>query len=192
MARNDRASFGRAARVFRDRMAEPLRERTFREVMISPPAARPVVLAVLDDSERSALLKMSLEGRGWTVVRAHSCEQARTRALEQPIDALLTDLVLTDGSAFGLLRSLPVAPRVSIVLTWGNQHGIRDRIAAAGFDAHLVRPITAEEIDHVLRAKLADKRERELAGPRGTLTHGKKPHEVEHLSPERRSRTVQS
>jgi DNA-binding response OmpR family regulator len=118
------------------------------------PEIRPVVLAVLDDSERSALLKLSLAARGWDVVRAHSCEQARTRALEQPFDALLTDLVLPDGSAFGLLRSMPVKPRVAVVLTWGNQRGIRDRIGVAGFDLHLVRPISAEDIDRELRAKL--------------------------------------
>src|SRR6185503_16747365 len=105
-------------------------------------AARPVVLAVLDDSERSALLKLSLTSRGWDVVRAHTCEQARTRALEQPLDALLTDLVLPDGSAFGLLRSMPSRPSVAVVLTWGNQLGIRERIASAGFDMMLVRPVS--------------------------------------------------
>lgn len=119
-----------------------------------PPERRPVVLAVLDDSERSALLKLSLVARGWEVVRAHSCEQARTRALEQPIDALLTDLVLGDGSAFGLIRSMPVRPRVTAVLTWGNQLGIKDRIVNAGFDVHLVRPISAEDIDVAMREKL--------------------------------------
>ena len=112
---------------------------------------------MLDDSERSALLKLSLASRGWTVVRAHSCEQARVRAGEQPIDALLTDLVLGDGSAFGLLRSLPMRPVVAAVLTWGNQHGIRERIVTAGFDLQLVRPINAEEIDRAMRARLAEK-----------------------------------
>ena len=114
----------------------------------------PVVLAVLEDSERSALLKLSLAGRGWEVVRAHTCEQARARAEEKPVDVLLVDLVLPDGSAFGLLRSLEHKPLVTAVLTWGNQHGIRDRIFAAGFDLQLVRPATAEEIDVALRGKL--------------------------------------
>lgn len=114
----------------------------------------PVVLAVLEDSERSALLKLSLAGRGWEVVRAHTCEQARARMSEQPVDVLLVDLVLPDGSAFGLLRAMPEKPLVAAVLTWGNQHGIRDRIFAAGFDLQLVRPATAEEIDLALRDKL--------------------------------------
>jgi CheY-like chemotaxis protein len=130
-----------------------------RVAMIGPymdlSARRPVVLAVLDDSERSALLKLSLVGRGWDVVRAHSCEQARTRVREQPIDVLLTDLVLADGSAFGVLRAMPSLPRVTVVLTWGNQRGIRERIASSGFDLHLVRPISAEEIDCAMREKLA-------------------------------------
>ncbi len=73
---------------------------------------------------------------------------------EQPVDVLLVDLVLPDGSAFGLLRSMAKKPLVAAVLTWGNQHGIRDRIFAAGFDLQLVRPATAEEIDHALRDKL--------------------------------------
>jgi DNA-binding response OmpR family regulator len=115
---------------------------------------RPVLLAVLDDSERSALLKLSLAARGWDVVRAHSCEEARSRMNERHMDALLTDLVLPDGSAFGLIRSLPSRPRVAVVLTWGNQHGIRERIAASGFDLHLVRPINAEEIDRAMRERL--------------------------------------
>jgi DNA-binding response OmpR family regulator len=121
-----------------------------------PPARRLVVLAVLDDGERSALLKLSLASRGWDVVRAHSCEQARLRAGDQHIDALVTDLVLVDGSAFGLLRSIPARPRVSLVLTWGNQLGIRERILASGFDLHLSRPVTAEAIDLALRERLAD------------------------------------
>jgi DNA-binding response OmpR family regulator len=119
-----------------------------------PKERSPVVLAALDDGERSALLKLSLESRGWTVVRAHTCEQARQRAREEHIDVLLTDLVLVDGSAFGLLRSLLQRPRVAVVLTWGKQWGIRERIFAAGFDLHLTRPITAEEIDRAMRDKL--------------------------------------
>jgi DNA-binding response OmpR family regulator len=119
-------------------------------------ARRLVVLAVLDDGERSALLKLSLANRGWDVVRAHSCEQARLRARDQHLDALLTDLVLADGSAFGLLRSMPERPRVSLVLTWGNQRGIRERIFASGFDLHLARPVTAEGIDRALRERLPD------------------------------------
>lgn len=119
-----------------------------------PNERRPVVLAVLDDGERSALLKLSLASRGWDVVRAHSCEQARDLARALHIDALLTDLVLGDGSAFGLLKSLADRPRVAVVLTWGNQHGIRERILASGFDLHLARPITAEEIDRALRDRL--------------------------------------
>jgi len=118
---------------------------------------KPVVLAVFDDSERSALLKLSLSARGWEVVRAHTCEQARLRAHEQHVDALLTDLILPDGSAFGLLRSLEARPLVAIVLTWGNQHGIRDRIISSGFDVHIVRPTTAEEIDRDMREMLARK-----------------------------------
>lgn len=117
---------------------------------------QPVLLAVLDDSERSALLKLSLIARGWDVVRAHSCEEARSRANERHVDALLTDLVLPDGSAFGLLRSMPSRPFVAVVLTWGNQHGIRDRIMASGFDMHLVRPINAEEIDEAIRRRLPE------------------------------------
>ena len=121
-----------------------------------PGKRAPVLLAVLDDGERSALLKLSLAARGWDVLRAHSCEQARSIASGLHLDALLTDLVLGDGSAFGLLRSMHERPRVSVVLTWGNQHGIRERILASGFDLHLARPITAEEIDRALREKLGD------------------------------------
>jgi DNA-binding response OmpR family regulator len=117
------------------------------------------MLAVLDDGERSALLKLSLSDRGWEVLRAHSCEQARSVAHSLRLDALLTDLVLGDGSAFGLLRSMPDCARIAVVLTWGNQHGIRERILASGFDLHLVRPITAEEIDAALREKLGVPRE---------------------------------
>ncbi len=121
---------------------------------MTAPERRPLVLAVLDDGERSALLKLTLASRGWDVLRAHSCEQARTLAQTHHLDALLTDLVLGDGSAFGLLKSIVERPRVCVVLTWGNQHGIRERILASGFDLHLSRPITAEEIDRALRDKL--------------------------------------
>ncbi len=127
---------------------------------------KPVMLAVLDDRERSHSLRASLSS-GWIVVRAHSCAEARARALEQPIDALVTDLVLVDGSAFGLLRSLAMAPPLSLVLTSGNQHGIRERIIASGFDLHLPRSVSAEEIHTALRKKLAEK-QREQGRPRGS------------------------
>jgi DNA-binding response OmpR family regulator len=120
----------------------------------SPSRPRPVLLIVLDDPERAALLKMTLGGRGWDVVCALTCEEARAHALHVHVDALLTDLVLADGSAFGLLRSMRQRPGVSVVLTWGNQHGIRERILVSGFDLHLARPITADEIDRVLRNHL--------------------------------------
>jgi DNA-binding response OmpR family regulator len=120
--------------------------------------ARPVMLVALDDSERSALLQLSLAARGWSVVRAHSCEQARVRAVEQPVDALLTDLVLADGSAFGLLRSLLTRPTVTAVLTWGRSpRSIEERIDASVFDLHLVRPINAEGIDRAMRGKLVER-----------------------------------
>ncbi len=119
-----------------------------------PKERRPLVLTVLDDGERSALLKLSLVSRGWDVVRAHTCEQGRQRAADHHVDVLLTDLVLADGSAFGLLRAMPRRPGVSVVLTWGNQHGIRERIIASGFDMQLARPISAEEIDRALRSRL--------------------------------------
>jgi DNA-binding response OmpR family regulator len=118
---------------------------------------RPVVMIVLDDSERSALLKLSLVSRGWDVVRAHSCEQARVRMREQPVDAVLTDLALSDGSAFGLLRSLTPRPAVAAVLTWSKRHGFADRIVTAGFDLQLERPIDATRVDQAMRDCLATK-----------------------------------
>ena len=117
-------------------------------------AQRPVMLAVLDDGDRSAILKLSLTDRGWDVLRAHSCEQARSVARGLRLEALLTDLLLGDGSAFGLLKSMPARPHVAVVLTWGHQHGIRERILASGFDLHLVRPITAEQIDLAIHDRL--------------------------------------
>jgi DNA-binding response OmpR family regulator len=141
---------------------------------------KPSLLAVLDDSERSALLKLSLVARGWDVVRAHSCEQARARFGEQHVDALLMDLVLPDGSAFGLLRSLTSRPLVAAVLTWGNQRGIRDRIVSSGFDLHIVRPTTAEDIDRELRRAMSSK----LPLSSGPCARGRgqaKPSETHHL-----------
>lgn len=119
---------------------------------------------VLDDDEDSAaLLGYALESRGFDVAVARSCEEARALLDVASVDALVTDLSLGDGDAFELMAALGARrPRVTVLVTGYGSREDRARSRAAGFDAHLVKPIAVDEVEQALRLAL-DREEPHLA-----------------------------
>ncbi|MBX3190658.1 MAG: response regulator [Labilithrix sp.] len=91
------------------------------------------------------MLEVVLAASGYAVIAAHSCAEAKARLAEKPVDVLVSDLTLGDGTAIDLMRSLGgTRPRVAIVLSGFDGADDVESTRSAGFDAHLVKPTPLE------------------------------------------------
>nr|HET7859051.1 PAS domain S-box protein [Caldimonas sp.] len=119
---------------------------------VAPPVrAEPANVLVVDDNRDVAeSLVELLEANGCEVHVAFSGREAIDVAASTPLTAVLLDVGLPDMSGYDVarrLRSLPSMQGVRIIATTG--YGLkrdRDASAAAGIDAHLVKPIDHEEV----------------------------------------------
>lgn len=109
------------------------------------------VLVVDDDVDHCLMLEVALESLGYEVTVAHSCRNAVALLRDADLDALVCDLTLGDGTALDILRAAgPRRPRVSVVLSGFDSEEDRERSIAAGFDAHLVKPSSIDDIARIL------------------------------------------
>jgi DNA-binding response OmpR family regulator len=123
--------------------------------MTMQPAEIAKVLVVDDDVDHCLMLEMALQHLGYEVALAHSYAEAVALLQKSDVDALVCDLTLGDGTALDVLGSLGARrPRVSVVLSGFDAEDDRERTLAAGFDAHLVKPTSIDELGRVLRLGL--------------------------------------
>jgi DNA-binding response OmpR family regulator len=119
----------------------------------------PTVLVVDDDEDHVVMLEVVLEASGYEVITAHSCEEAKARLAERPVDALVTDLTLGDGTAIDLMRSLGERrPRLAIVLSGFDSVEDLESTRTAGFDAHLVKPTPLDQLTELIAEGLRRRR----------------------------------
>ncbi|MCL2776929.1 MAG: response regulator [Polyangiaceae bacterium] len=117
---------------------------------------KPSVVVLDDDEDNLVILEDALAARGFEVRGTHSCAEARAQLARREADALVTDLRLGDGTAFELVSALgPKRPRVVVLVTGFGGEDDREASAAAGFSAHLVKPITFDQLERALRTALA-------------------------------------
>ena len=117
-------------------------------------AATPLrVLVVDDDPDSTELLSLGLERKGYQVHIAGSCEEARDIMATQPLDILIADLSLPDGSGHDLARygSQGGNPPARIALSGFGRDTDIERSLAAGFHEHLTKPISIGELIAVLQ-----------------------------------------
>jgi CheY-like chemotaxis protein len=103
------------------------------------------ILVVDDDPAILEMLVELLLDEGFTVYSAANGQQALARALEVPLDLILTDLMmpLVDGHA--LLRSLrehPQTARVPVLLMSAAGHARPDD----PFDAFIAKPFSIDDL----------------------------------------------
>jgi CheY-like chemotaxis protein len=136
------------------------------ELPASAPAEPAVALAkritvlVVDDNEDAAMLMAdSLERAGYVTKVAHDAREAIDIAREiQPAAAILDiGLPVIDGFELAkMLRQEPGLERMCLIaLTGYGQAADRERALAAGFDRHLVKPVTVSAIRAVLDAAVS-------------------------------------
>jgi CheY-like chemotaxis protein len=126
-----------------------------------PRASRPAhgalrVLVVDDNRDSADSLALLLRLRGHEPHACYDGASALEAAREQRPHAVLLDLSMPDIDGFEVCRRLReegLASALIVALTGYGQEADRNRSLAAGFDAHLVKPVDPE-----LVAKLLDER----------------------------------
>lgn len=114
------------------------------------------VLVLEDDEDNLLVLEAALEMQGFAVRCARSCAEAEAALGEGGVDALVSDYSLTDCNAVDWLRALgDRRPRVALLVTGHSEPEAREASRAAGFVAHLVKPITPADLERQLRTALA-------------------------------------
>jgi signal transduction histidine kinase len=112
------------------------------------------ILVVDDNRDAADSLAELLTSMGATALVAYGGEEALQLAREHDIDIAVLDIGMPGMDGCELARHLRAGPRGAelklIALTGWGQQGYRDRIAAAGFDHHLLKPLNLGEFMGVL------------------------------------------
>jgi PAS domain S-box-containing protein len=106
------------------------------------------VLVVEDHDDARELIVGVLEGAGARVLAASTVRQAVDRAVAVRPDVLVADLGLPDGDGYTLLaRIREISPGIpALALTAYARAADRDRVLAAGFQRHVVKPVDPQQL----------------------------------------------
>ena len=106
-----------------------------------------MILIVDDDEGMAETCAMFLETKGYQVATASNSVDARSQLKAAPIELLISDCSLPDGSGLELskeLRADPATARLPILLMSG---GLRcDAAPGDSYDAFLRKPFLAEHL----------------------------------------------
>jgi two-component system, chemotaxis family, CheB/CheR fusion protein len=112
----------------------------------------PRVLLVDDYVDGTEILRMLLTHRGFEVTTALSMATALAVITAAPVDVLVSDIRLPDGSGYDLLRGVRAARRLpAIALSGMDSDADLWSAHEAGFDEYLVKPVSIDRLVDVLR-----------------------------------------
>ena len=119
--------------------------------MTSSDAIRLLLVDDHEDTNRS--LTLLLGRRGYQVRSATSLDAAEQLARQEAFDVIVCDMSLPDGNGRELLARLRATPPVhgGIVLSGYNDDEDLERSRAAGYKAHLAKPVDVSKLDQTIR-----------------------------------------
>lgn len=118
-----------------------------------PPAVSYRVLLVEDHKPTSRALTQLLSRRNYQVVAADCVAAARAAAARESFDVLISDIGLPDGNGYELMTELRDNYGLpGIALTGYGMEEDVNRSHAAGFIAHLTKPVSVQALDGALAA----------------------------------------
>lgn len=112
----------------------------------TPPAH---VLIVEDSFDVSTAYRILFEAKGYRTSTAASVASAVQTGMADPVDLMLLDLTLPDGSGLDVLAALRgagAAPRVSVALTGHDDEATAKRCREAGCSEVLVKPVPPRQL----------------------------------------------
>jgi len=110
------------------------------------------ILVVENHQDTLDAMKMFLNLRGHITETAGTMKAALDAAMESTFDLVITDIGLPDGDGWELMRQLRERGPVRAVAMSG--YGWKEDLEksrAAGFEAHLLKPLKITELENVLR-----------------------------------------
>lgn len=118
---------------------------------------RPVILLVEDHADSAFFLERLLRRRGFKVHTAASVREALEIFQNEPVNCVVSDIGLPDGSGTDLMRRLrAIRPVPGIALSGYGMEQDLERSRDAGFSRHLIKPVTAQKLDEALRDMLEE------------------------------------
>jgi len=115
----------------------------------------PRILVVEDEPAIAESIAYSLRRDGFTVTVAPTVSTAE-RELATPVDLMVLDLMLPDGSGFDLIGQVRKAGSGTAIIVLSSRDGEADRVAAleTGADDYVTKPFSPREIVARVRAVL--------------------------------------
>ncbi|HMI87443.1 MAG TPA: ATP-binding protein [Polyangiaceae bacterium] len=135
---------------------------------VPPRPAEKRVLVVDDNDDAAELLALMLQQGGYKTTIAHDGAEALDAAHTMTPDLVILDIGLPGISGYEVAEQLRADASLSevalIALTgWGTPED-RRRALAAGFDVHLTKPVTAEDLHDALGRALLLRQRGAIAG----------------------------
>ena len=113
------------------------------------------ILVVEDNLDALRLIVQLLKRRGHTVQTATSVAEGIACAARSPIDLLISDIGLPDGSGTDLMRAIRSSVKRGIALSGFGMESDLERSLQAGFDAHLTKPVDFRILLEQINATMA-------------------------------------
>ena len=108
------------------------------------------ILVVEDHGDTSRLMARLLQGHGHEVRLAEGVTSALAVAEQEPIDLLISDIGLPDGTGLDVIRQMPRPGIPAIALTgFGMENDVAASLAA-GFTEHLTKPVNFQKLEAVI------------------------------------------
>ena len=123
-------------------------------------SARPLRIFVVENHpDTLKYLRMYLESKGYEVESARTMQGALAALPAANSDVLLSDIGLTDGDGWELLRQvLRVRPIYAIAMSGMGMGLDRTRSLEAGYRHHLLKPYSPDELDGMLEEAASELR----------------------------------
>ena len=122
---------------------------------IRPAQSHLSILIVEDNVDLAATYRTLLERQGHRVTAVHTGEDALAAVDDQPFDVVLCDLGLPDIDGYAVARAVRARPdgdRIRLIAVSGFSQGTDRALSrAAGFDAHLAKPLPLTDLLELLQ-----------------------------------------
>jgi CheY-like chemotaxis protein len=109
-----------------------------------PPLTGVTVLIVEDDEATRYIFSRHLAQTGASVTLVEDGEAALRVLGAASVDVLVVDLKLPGLDGFKLLALAPTRPPVTIAVSAFDDNEMRERVATAGFNAYIPKPVQPE------------------------------------------------